>query len=1434
MRIRRFCAIFLIALLAVISSTALAESGWCGDNLSWEKLNGQLGIWGTGPMYNYSASQSNSDAPWYSRTDVVHLVMDDGPTSIGSYAFGWCMALRDDFTIPTSVTSIGDHAFCYCHSLNNVTIPSGVRSIGTGCFYRCDGLQSVKIPSGVSTIRTDTFAHCGSLQKVYMPTSVTSIGNSAFDASDNLQAVYYSGSQSQWNSISIGSNNTPLLNATIYFNYTPYHTVYFDANGGTVSTASKTVTDGGSYGTLPVPTRSGYAFVGWYTSVSSGSRIWDTTTVDLSGDQTLYARWDQYTLSYNANGGSGAPSSQTGTSVTIPSTIPSRFGYNFMGWVSSASATSPVNLPGETISLTSNRTLYAYWRNATAYTQVTSVNTSMKIDIAGAPRYLYIVPSASGTYVFQSDGSYDTIGTLYDANGNQLSTNDDGGENHNFSISYDLSANTGYYLKAALYSGTATSDSFSVRMDKVAIEYTVTYNANGGSGAPSAQKKTQSVTLTLSNTVPTRYYTVTFDPCDDIGMTSEQGIVAPFTGWNTESNGSGTSYASGGSYNADASVTLYAQWGSAVLGTLSTPTRSGYTFDGWYTAESGGTRVTSSTRISYDIALYAHWTYSPASYTVTFNANGGSVNTSSKIVTNGSTYGTLPTPTRSDYSFDGWYTASSGGTRITSSTTVSLTANQTLYAHWTYSPASYTVTFNANGGSVSTSSRTVTNGSTYGSLPTPTRAGYTFDGWYTASSGGTKITSSTTVSLAGNQTLYAHWNANSYTVTFNANGGSVSTSSKTVTNGSTYGSLPTPTRADYSFDGWYTASSGGTRITSSTTVSLTANQTLYAHWTYSPASYTVTFNANGGSVSTSSKTVTNGSAYGSLPTPTRTDYRFDGWFTASSGGTQITSATTVNLTANQTLYAHWTRTYIVTYDANGGTGVPSPQTKIHNESLTLSTYRPTKSYTIQYNANGGSVAPASKSVSCSFGSWRGNGVSYAPGDTYTSNSSVTLYAQWTDPVAGALATPKRTGYTFAGWYTAASGGTQVTSSTTIAGSRTIYAHWNKAGYTMGVDTYSFDNFSDWHADGHCYGMSMTSSGYYIGALSKSRIGGNSSTPLYSFNSTSTVLAPICYYQRAQGEYREEATVAGGSHYLYGYYNTRQDWQEVIAYVQDHSYDNTGVLQIGLRNDEGGHAINFLRYENVNGQDRIYAYDNNFPEQETYFYLDSSGYIQQTPVRTFRNGIRCIALRDTGIFFNSVGDFDVTHALYMINDAATVQGYTGSLMDADFPDEAYMMYEVPQDQDQVIIVPNRDYADFIYMDTEYSFGEIADETYGVLKFATMDEGAITDEAVFQIFGTESIFGEPDFTLPDELTEIGESAFERIAAETVYVPDTCRSIGAYAFRNSGVKKIRVPADCTIASTAFYGCAEVRIFGATGSPAETFCKTHGNCIFVEEVQN
>lgn len=136
-----------------------------------------------------------------------------------------------------------------------------------------------------------------------------------------------------------------------------------------------------------------------------------------------------------------------------------------------------------------------------------------------------------------------------------------------------------------------------------------------------------------------------------------------------------------------------------------------------------------------------------------------------------------------------------------------------LETTFTLSTKSYTtsktVRFDANGGRVSPASKVVTCSSsysnTYGSLPTPTRTGYDFDGWYTEETGGTKITSTTSVGTDPPATLYAHWKGKKYTVTFDANGGTVSPASDTVTYGKKYYSLPTPTRTGgYTFDGWYT------------------------------------------------------------------------------------------------------------------------------------------------------------------------------------------------------------------------------------------------------------------------------------------------------------------------------------------------------------------------------------------------------------------------------------------------------------------------------------------------------------------------------------------------------------------------------------------------------------------------------------------------------
>lgn len=142
--------------------------------------------------------------------------------------------------------------------------------------------------------------------------------------------------------------------------------------------------------------------------------------------------------------------------------------------------------------------------------------------------------------------------------------------------------------------------------------------------------------------------------------------------------------------------------------------------------------------------------------TVQFNANGGTVSTKSKNVTIGKTYGTLPTPTRTGYDFDGWYTQKTDGTKVYNTTSVGTNPPTTLYAHWI--GKKYTVTLDANGGTVSMASRTATYGSKYPALPDATRTGgYTFDGWYTQITDGTKVDDNTTVTTAADHTLYAHW-----------------------------------------------------------------------------------------------------------------------------------------------------------------------------------------------------------------------------------------------------------------------------------------------------------------------------------------------------------------------------------------------------------------------------------------------------------------------------------------------------------------------------------------------------------------------------------------------------------------------------------------------------------------------------------------------------
>jgi uncharacterized repeat protein (TIGR02543 family) len=231
-----------------------------------------------------------------------------------------------------------------------------------------------------------------------------------------------------------------------------------------------------------------------------------------------------------------------------------------------------------------------------------------------------------------------------------------------------------------------------------------------------------------------------------------------------------------------------------------------------------------------------------------FNANGGSVTPVSINITPGTAIGTLPVPTRAGYTFLGWYTLSSGGTKVTGTTVV--TKNTTYYAHWQQSIKYYNIFFNANGGLVTPVSINIISGTAIGTLPVPTRAGYTFMGWYTLPSGGYEVPPSYLVNA--NVTFYARWEETYYKLTIDANGGSIldegiaqGVIDRYVKAGVEYHLRDiNATRSGYTFTGWYTAASGGTRVSDSSGTLVQnvsgiissgkwikkADFIIYAHW----------------------------------------------------------------------------------------------------------------------------------------------------------------------------------------------------------------------------------------------------------------------------------------------------------------------------------------------------------------------------------------------------------------------------------------------------------------------------------------------------------------------------------------------------------------------------------------------------------------------------
>ena len=179
--------LYLLLITLLVSLSAYAEkSGNCGANLKWKLTDkGVLTITGTGEMQNWEDRHAR---PWSPDSNIKQVIIGDGVTTIGDWAFSYCRALTS-ITIPNSVTTIGDNAFESCSSLTSITIPNSVTTIGDYAFSYCRALTSVIISNSVTTIGERTFANCYSLTSVTIPSSVTRIEDGAFSDCGNVKQI---------------------------------------------------------------------------------------------------------------------------------------------------------------------------------------------------------------------------------------------------------------------------------------------------------------------------------------------------------------------------------------------------------------------------------------------------------------------------------------------------------------------------------------------------------------------------------------------------------------------------------------------------------------------------------------------------------------------------------------------------------------------------------------------------------------------------------------------------------------------------------------------------------------------------------------------------------------------------------------------------------------------------------------------------------------------------------------------------------------------------------------------------------------------------------------------------------------------------------------------------------------------------------------------
>ena len=543
----------------------------------------------------------------------------------------------------------------------------------------------------------------------------------------------------------------------------------------------------------------------------------------------------------------------------------------------------------------------------------------------------------------------------------------------------------------------------------------------------------------------------------------------------------------------------------------------------------------------------------------------------------------------------------------------------------------YTITLDPDGGEVSPDSVTVDimSRSGIGSLmsipPTPTRDGYTFRGWYTAKGGhGNLVLAGTgTAGFGGNSTLYAHWELAHYRVTFDAHGGEVTPAYDSTDGDWKLASLPMPTRdALHTFNGWWTAPIDGTGEKVDIDREYRANTTLYAHWIYTGVHYKITFDANEGTVDPASEETDAGGKLQDLPLPEKDGYAFVGWFKGKTDGEVVSTETVFE--GDATIYARWIlitdKIFKVTFSAHDGTVYP--EFGMAGEDGKLLTPLPTPKrdgfafqgwFTEDGEVTAGTVFTADATIHARWTIIHYTITLDATGGDVTP-TTVTTGSHW--ELMDDLPVPTRDGYTFRGWFTAETGGTNVVPrSTVLMGNLTIYAHWslNDGHFTITFDANGGEVSPASAETGDGYKLASfpvpTRDGYVFHGWFTDKTGDTHVTMLTKFESDVTI------YAQWTPVVRGGAVTYGGETYQTVIIGTQTWFDRNLNYDIEGSkcYGQDGTVPVNSTPDVNGVA-HFIRLDTLSAADvqancerygRLYDWEAALSACPTGWHLPSS-------------------------------------------------------------------------------------------------------------------------------------------------------------------------------------------------------------------------------------